>query len=470
MAQEQALKKEKKQKKHEIDMIEGPILSRMLVFAFPLVCSNILQLLFNAADIIVVGRFGSENSLAAVGSTSSLINLLVNLFVGLAIGCNVLTARYQGARKESDVSETVHTSIALSIVSGVAMGIIGIVVAAPILELMETPEEVLPFSTLYMRIYFLGMPAMMIYNFGSAVLRAKGDTKRPLNYLTIAGVINVVLNLFFVIVLQLVVAGVAAATSISQCFSAFMILRCLIKEEGPFRLHFKLLRIHKNKMLRILEIGLPAGFQGVLFALSNVIIQASINSFGKDVMAGSAASANIENFTYFAMNAFYQAAISFTSQNMGAGKLKRIHRIVLTATGCAAVTGLIFGSLSCLFGRQLLSIYSPQEVVIEEGIKRLFYIAAPYFICGIMDTMAGVIRGLGYSILPMIVSLLGACVLRIIWIQAFCSLPAFHYVENVYVSYPVTWTITLTAHIICYLIIMRRLKKRPEMQEAQSAA
>ena len=456
MAQEQALKKEKKQKKHEIDMIEGPILSRMLVFAFPLVCSNILQLLFNAADIIVVGRFGSENSLAAVGSTSSLINLLVNLFVGLAIGCNVLTARYQGARKESDVSETVHTSIALSIVSGVAMGIIGIVVAAPILEVMETPEEVLPFSTLYMRIYFLGMPAMMIYNFGSAVL--------------IAGIINVVLNLFFVIVLQLDVAGVAAATSISQCFSAFMILRCLIKEEGPFRLHFKLLRIHKNKMLRILEIGLPAGFQGVLFALSNVIIQASINSFGKDVMAGSAASANIENFTYFAMNAFYQAAISFTSQNMGAGKLKRIHRIVLTATGCAAVTGLIFGSLSCLFGRQLLSIYSPQEVVVEEGIKRLFYIAAPYFICGIMDTMAGVIRGLGYSILPMIVSLLGACVLRIIWIQAFCSLPAFHYVENVYVSYPVTWTITLTAHIICYLIIMRRLKKRPEMQEAQSAA
>lgn len=261
MAQEQALKKEKKQKKHEIDMIEGPILSRMLVFAFPLVCSNILQLLFNAADIIVVGRFGSENSLAAVGSTSSLINLLVNLFVGLAIGCNVLTARYQGARKESDVSETVHTSIALSIVSGVAMGIIGIVVAAPILELMETPEEVLPFSTLYMRIYFLGMPAMMIYNFGSAVLRAKGDTKRPLNYLTIAGVINVVLNLFFVIVLQLDVAGVAAATSISQCFSAFMILRCLIKEEGPFRLHFKLLRIHKNKMLRILEIGRRQAFK-----------------------------------------------------------------------------------------------------------------------------------------------------------------------------------------------------------------
>ena len=469
MAQEQALKKEKKQKKHEIDMINGPILSRMLLFAFPLVCSNILQLLFNAADIIVVGRFGSENSLAAVGSTSSLINLLVNLFVGLAIGCNVLTARYQGARKESDVSETVHTSIALSIVSGIAMGIIGILVAAPVLTLMKTPEEVLPLSTLYMRIYFLGMPAMMIYNFGSAVLRAKGDTKRPLNYLTIAGVINVVLNLTFVIGFKMDVAGVAAATSISQCFSAFMILRCLVQEEGAFRLHRKLLRIHKNKMLKILEIGLPAGFQGVLFALSNVIIQSSINSFGKDVMAGSAAAGNIENFTYFAMNAFYQAAISFTSQNMGAGKLKRIHRIVLIATGCAAVTGILLGNLSCLFGRQLLGIYSTQEIVIEEGIKRLYYIAAPYFICGIMDTMAGVIRGLGYSILPMIVSLLGACVLRIIWIQAFCPLPAFHYVENVYVSYPVTWTITLTAHIVCYIIIMRKLKKRPEMQEACAA-
>ena len=248
-----------------------------------------------------------------------------------------------------------------------------------------------------------------------------------------------------------------------------MILRCLVREEGAFRLHRKLLRIHKSKMLMILEIGLPAGFQGVLFALSNVIIQSSINSFGKDVMAGSAASANIENFTYFAMNAFYQAAISFTSQNMGAGKLKRIHGIVLTATGCAAVTGILLGNLSCLFGRQLLGIYSTQEIVIEEGIKRLYYIAAPYFICGIMDTMAGVIRGLGYSILPMIVSLLGACVLRIIWIQAFCPLPAFHYVENVYVSYPVTWTITLTAHIVCYIIIMRKLKKRPEMQEACAA-
>lgn len=463
-------KKEEKTRKHEIDMINGPILSRMLLFAFPLVCSNILQLLFNAADIIVVGRFGSENSLAAVGSTSSLINLLVNLFVGLAIGSNVLTARYYGARRDSDVSETVHTSVAISIVSGIALAVIGILVAAPVLELMETPEEVLPLSVLYMRIYFIGMPAMMIYNFGSSILRAKGDTKRPLHYLTMAGIINVILNLFFVIVLNMDVAGVAAATSISQCFSAFMILRCLMKEEGPFRLHAKLLRIHKAKLLMILEIGLPAGFQGVLFALSNVIIQSSINSFGKDVMAGSAASSNLENFTYFGMNAFYQAAISFTSQNMGAGQLKRVHRIVLTAAGCAAVTGILMGNLTCLFGRQLLGIYSTQEVVIEEGMKRMLFIAAPYFICGIMDTMAGVIRGLGYSILPMVVSLLGACVLRIIWIQAFCSMPAFHHVEYVYASYPVTWLITLTAHIICYAVIMRKLKKRPEMREAEPAA
>lgn len=451
--------------KHEIDMTSGSVLKKMLLFSFPLMGSSILQLLFNAADIIVIGRFAGDNSLAAVGATSSLINLLVNLFVGLAIGANVLTARYYGAKRDADISQTVHTSIALSIVCGAGLAVIGILISNPILAMMGTPDEVLPLSTIYMQIYFAGMPAMMIYNFGSAVLRAKGDTARPLMYLTIAGVLNVGLNMFFVISLKMDVAGVAAATSISQCLSAFLVLRCLSREPDAFKLERKLLKIHGHKLKIILQIGLPAGFQGVLFALSNVIIQSSINSYGKYVMAGSAASSNLENFTYFAMNAFYQAAISFTSQNVGAGKYERVKKILICAVSCAAVTGITIGNLTYLFGTPLLGIYSKSALVVQEGLKRMMYICIPYFLCGVMDAMTGMIRGLGYAILPMIVSLLGACVLRIIWILTVCQLPAFHHVEFVYASYPVTWAITTTAHIICYVIITKKIKKSIELQQ-----
>lgn len=451
--------------KHEIDMTSGSVLKKMLLFSFPLMGSSILQLLFNAADIIVIGRFAGDNSLAAVGATSSLINLLVNLFVGLAIGANVLTARYYGAKRDADISQTVHTSIALSIVCGAGLAVIGILISRPILAMMGTPDEVLPLSTIYMQIYFAGMPAMMIYNFGSAVLRAKGDTARPLMYLAIAGVLNVGLNMFFVISLKMDVAGVAAATSISQCLSAFLVLRCLSREPDAFKLERKLLKIHGHKLKIILQIGLPAGFQGVLFALSNVIIQSSINSYGKYVMAGSAASSNLENFTYFAMNAFYQAAISFTSQNVGAGKYERVKKILICAVSCAAVTGITIGNLTYLFGTPLLGIYSKSALVVQEGLKRMMYICIPYFLCGVMDAMTGMIRGLGYAILPMIVSLLGACVLRIIWILTVCQLPAFHHVEFVYASYPVTWAITTTAHIICYVIITKKIKKSIELQQ-----
>lgn len=451
--------------KHEIDMTSGSVLKKMLLFSFPLMGSSILQLLFNAADIIVIGRFAGDNSLAAVGATASLLNLLVNLFVGLAIGANVLTARYYGAKRDADISQTVHTSIALSIVCGAGLAVIGILISNPILAMMGTPDEILPLSTIYMQIYFAGMPAMMIYNFGSAVLRAKGDTARPLMYLAIAGALNVGLNMFFVISLKMDVAGVAAATSISQCLSAFLVLRCLSREPDAFKLERKLLKIHGHKLKIILQIGLPAGFQGVLFALSNVIIQSSINSYGKYVMAGSAASSNLENFTYFAMNAFYQAAISFTSQNVGAGKYERVKKILICAVSCAAVTGITIGNLTYLFGTPLLGIYSKSALVVQEGLKRMMYICIPYFLCGIMDAMTGMIRGLGYSILPMIVSLLGACVLRIVWILTVCQLPAFHHVEFVYASYPVTWAITTTAHIICYVIITKKIKKSIELQQ-----
>ncbi len=455
--------------KNEIDMVNGPILKKMLIFAFPLMCSGILQLLFNAADIIVVGRFAGDNSLAAVGSTSSLILLLSNLFIGLSIGANVLTARYFGAKKEKELSETVHTAISLSAISGIILAVLGITLAKPILHLMAAPENVLNLSALYLRIYFLGMPAMMIYNFGSAILRAKGDTKRPLKYLTIAGILNVCFNLFFVIVLKMDVAGVATATAISQCVSATLIIRCLCKENGGMKLHFKKLRVHKEQLLSIIEIGLPAGFQGVLFSLSNVIIQSSINTFGDVTMAGSAAAANIEGFVYFAMNAFYQAAISFTGQNVGAGRLDRIRPIMVKAVICAAVTGIVLGNLAYLMGEQLLGIYSSSQPVIDEGIKRLAVISTTYAICGVMDTLVGVLRGMGYSIVPMIVSLIGVCALRIVWIVTIFRIPEFHTVTVIYLSYPVTWIITAAAHFTCYLLIMKHRVGKPPRKKADEA-
>ena len=349
-------------------MCSGSIFKKMLMFALPLMCSSILQLLFNAADIVVVGRFAGDNALAAVGSNTALINLLTNLFVGLSIGSNVLTARYYGAKQEKDLKETVHTSMMLSIYSGILLTVIGVVAARQILTWMQAPEEVIGLAELYLRIYFVGMTATMIYNFGSAILRAIGDTKRPLYYLLAAGVVNVVLNLFFVIVCRLGVAGVAIATVISQTISAFLVVRCLMKEQGAIRLELKELRIEKDKLMRILQIGLPAGFQGIVFSLSNVVIQSAINSFGAIAVAGNSAAANIEGFVYMAMNAFYQATISFTSQNFGAKKKDRINKILFAGQVYVVATGLILGSLAVFFGKELLGIYSASPEVIAAGM------------------------------------------------------------------------------------------------------
>ena len=449
-------------------MVNGPIQRKMLLFAFPLMVSSVLQLLFNAADIIVVGRWAGDNSLAAVGSTASLINLMVNLFVGLSVGANVLAAKFFGAKKDRELSETVHTVIMMSLISGIGLAAVGIMFAEPILKLMQSPESVLKLAALYLRIYFLGMPAMMIYNFGSAVLRAKGDTKRPLYYLTAAGIINVCLNMFFVINLHMDVAGVAAATSISQFVSAGLVVRCLKNEDDAFRLVFRQLKIHKNRLLSIMKIGLPAGFQGMLFSLSNVIIQSAINTFGDVTMAGSAAAANIEGFVYFGMNAFYQAAISFTSQNVGAGKYERVKPILVGSVSMATVTGLIMGVGAYVFGHFLLGIYSTSEAVIAQGMIRLAFICLPYALCGIMDTLVGVLRGLGYSVMPMFVSLVGACLSRIIWIAALFQVPMFHKVEFIYVSYPVTWAITALVHFVCLLWIMEH-KIKPKMNKKKGA-
>lgn len=358
-------------KKYEIDMCSGSVFGKMLLFALPLMCSSILQLLFNAADIVVVGRFAGDNALAAVGSNTALINLLTNLFVGLSVGTNVLTAQYYGAKRERDLKETVHTSMLLSLYSGLLLTVVGLIGAPKLLELMQAPPEVLNLAVLYLRIYFLGMASMMVYNFGSAILRAVGDTKRPLYYLLGAGIVNVVLNLFFVIVCHLGVAGVAMATVISQTISAFLVVRCLVREQGGIHLDLKALAITKEKLGKIMQIGLPAGFQGTVFSLSNVVIQSAVNSFGNIAVAGNSAAANIEGFVYMAMNAFHQATISFTSQNYGARAYKRIYKILFAGELFVIVTGVVLGNLAVLLGESLLGIYSPSAEVITAGMARL---------------------------------------------------------------------------------------------------
>ncbi|MBO5377347.1 MAG: MATE family efflux transporter [Ruminiclostridium sp.] len=445
--------------RHGIDMTTGAILPKILKFTLPLMLSSILQLLFNAADIIVVGNFASDNSLAAVGSTTALVNLMTNLFLGLSTGANVLSAHYMGAGDDNRVSKTVHTSITLSIISGLIMTIIGVIFADKLLALMDTPDEVIDLSTLYLRIYFCGMIAMMVYNFGSSLLRSKGDTKRPLYYLAFAGVINVVLNMIFVIIFRMDVAGVALATVISQCVSAFLVVRCLMKETDGFKLILKKLGVDKQITLKILRIGIPAGFQGVVFSLSNVVIQSSINGFGPVVMAANSAAASIEGFVWVSMNAFSQAAISFVSQNIGAGKYSRINKITFTACACAAIAGLVFGNLAYLFGEPLLGIYDPRPEIIPSGLIRMSLVCGLYFLCGLMDCCTGAIRGMGFAVAPTIVSLLGACGLRLLWIGTIFQIPDYHTEFMLFLSYPLSWGITFIVHLICFVIMRRKFPK-----------
>lgn len=448
-------------------MCEGPILGKMLRFACPLMLSSVLQLLFNAADVIVVGKFAGDNSLGAVGSTGSLINLLTNLFLGLSVGANVMVARHYGAKQQEELSEAIHTAMTLAIIAGLFLTVIGICFTEGILRLMSTPDEILPLAALYLRIYFGGMLANMVYNFGSAILRAVGDTKRPMYYLSFAGVVNVILNLFFVIVLKMDVAGVAVATVISQCISAFLVVWCMLKDKGTLSFSLKKLGINRKELLRILQIGLPAGFQGVIFSLSNVVIQSSVNSFGETTVSGCSASSNLEGFVYVAMNAFHHATLSFTSQNYGAGKYKRINKILLCGLGCVLAAGILLGNLEVLFGHSLLGIYSSSEAVIEVGMKRLTIIGITYFTCGVMDVFVGALRGIGYSVMPMLVSLLGVCGVRLLWIATVFRMPEYHMVETVYMSYPLSWIVTALIHAFCFIVAKKKLNKRliPAMGE-----
>lgn len=452
-----------KKKEYSIKMTEGALFPKIVSFTIPLILSGILQLLFNAADMIVAGRFVGKEALAAIGTTSSLINLLVNVFMGLSTGSNVLVARFYGSKCEKDVSETVHTSILISLISGIALSIIGIVFAPKILVLMGTPEDILPLSSLYIRIYFAGMPVIMLYNFSAAILRAIGDTKRPLTFLTIAGVINAVCNVIFIVVFHMGVDGVAIATVLSQAISAFLTMRCLYKSDECFRFEFKKLAITKDKLLQILRLGLPAGFQGAIFSISNVLIQSSINSFGSDAMSGNTAASNLEGFVYVAMNSVHHACLCFTSQNYGAKKFDRIKRSFILCQVFVIAVGAVLGFAGYLFGPELLSIYADsadKAVVIKYGMIRLGIIMLTYFTCGTMDVCVGAIRGLGYSVMPMIVSLLGACVFRVIWI--FTIFASNRTLECLYISYPVSWIITTLAHILCFAIVFRKQKMLSE--------
>lgn len=439
------------------DLTSGPMLKKIILFSLPLAASSILQLLFNAADVVVVGRFAGSTALAAVGSNGALINLLVNLFVGLSLGANVVAARCFGAKDEKGVQNTVQTAVTLGIVSGILLAFVGFFVARGLLELMSCPEDVIDLSTLYLKIYFIGMPMTMLYNFSSALLRSVGDTRRPLYCLALAGVINVVLNLVFVIGFHLSVAGVALATIISQTVSACLVTWILTREKGPLHLDLRHLGFHKGALLQILRIGLPAGLQSTVFSLSNVVIQSAINSFGSTIVAGNSAASNIEGFVYTAMNSFAQAAVTFTSQNMGARRYDNLDRVMRNCLLCVVVTGLVLGGGASLLGTQLLHFYSSDKAVVAAGLARLHIISATYLLCGIMDVLASCLRGRGYSVLPMIVSLVGSCLLRLVWIATIFQL--FRSTTTLYLSYPISWILTAAVHLICLLVVRRKLKK-----------
>ncbi len=443
-------------------MTHGPLLGKLIIFTIPIILSGVLQLLFNAADVIVVGRFAGEASLAAVGSTNSLINLMTNLFIGMSVGANVCAAQFYGAGQEKDVKKTVHTSVAFSIICGFILIFIGLFLAKPILEIMGSPEDVIGLATLYVRIYFLAMPAIMLYNFLAAILRAAGDTTHPLIFLTVAGVVNVILNLILVILFNLGVAGVAIATVTSNYISCGMLIVFFTRQEDALKLNFSKIKIDRKILNRIIRIGLPAGIQGTVFSLSNVVIQSAINSFGTAVIAGSSAASSIEGFVYVSMNSVSQTCVTFVGQNYGAGDEKRVLRVILECLGIVTVVGLVLGNLAYTFSAPLLGIYTDSADAIAAGTLRLFWVCCPYFLCGIMDSLTGGLRGLGKSTVPMIVSLIGACATRLIWIATYFQI---NRTQNVlFFSYPGSWLLTLTAHTICLTIVYRSWVRRKESE------
>lgn len=444
-----------KKNKYEIDMCNGTIMDKLISFALPLMLSGMLQLMFNAVDIIVVGRFSGSRALAAVGSTTALINVFTNLFIGISLGANVLAARFYAAGKEKEMSDTVHTAITIAIISGLIMAFVGLIFSKGALELMDTPEDVIGQAALYMRIYFIGMPFFMLYNYGAAVLRAVGDTKRPLMFLIVSGCINAVLNLILVIGFSLSVVGVAVATVISQMISCILVLRCLYKSEGSYQLRFSKLKINKKYMIQIFQVGVPAGIQSTVINFSNVLLQSSVNSFGSVAMAGYTAANNILGFLYQSINSVTQACMSFTSQNYGVGKYKRMDRVLADCMILTVAVSLIFGCSAYFFGNYILRIYTSDAEVIKCGLEILSITTVPYFLCGIMDLFPGALRGMGYSAVPMILSVIGTVGMRVLWIYVVFPLNRSLYV--LFISYPASWGITIVMQVICYIFVRKKV-------------
>ena len=441
----------------DIDMCNGPVMGKLLLFAVPLMLSGMLQLLFNAADVVVVGQFCGSLSLAAVGSNGALVNLLVNLFIGISVGTNVLVAKNFARQHADSVFRAVHSAILLSVIIGIFVGTFGAIYAPQLLHLVSVPDDVLPLAATYLRIYFLGMPATVVYNFGAAILRAVGDTKHPLYYLTTAGVVNVVTNLILVCIFHMDVAGVAIASALSQYVAAFLTLRCLTKKETSCRLSFKMLRFYKKETLEMIRIGVPAGLQSTIFSFSNVLIQSSVNTFGSTVIAGHSAAGNIDQMIYIAMNSISNTAVSFISQNLGAGKMDRLPKIVRNCYILVLSVGCGLCATCFLLGRPLLSIFTPEKDVIEAGMIRLTWVTLPYFLCGVMDVGSGLVRGMGRSWLSMAVSTFGACVLRIAWVYTiFAWNPTL---QVLYLSYPCTWSLTAAVHGISVAILLRQIRR-----------
>ena len=447
-------------RKHSRTMLEGPLLPSIISYTVPIILTSVLQLLFNAADLVVVGRFCGSISVAAVGATGSITNLIVNLFIGLSVGAGVTVAHALGSREEETVHKTVHTAMPMALLCGVVLTFVGVLFSGSFLRMMGTPDSVLPLSSTYMKIYFGGITFTMVYNYCASILRAAGDTKSPLIYLTFAGVVNVLLNLVFVIVLHMNVAGVALATTISQGISAVLVVRALMKRTDACRLDLKKMRFHQAQLLKMLKIGLPAGIQSSLFAISNVLIQSSVNSFGDIFMSGNAASGNIEGFVYVSLNAFHQTAVNFIGQNAGARQHKRILKTLWICLGCCVVVGLSLGTLIWSFGPQLLSIYITDSAeAISYGMIRMTYIALPYFLCGLMDVSTGALRGLGSSFTPMLISVLGVCGIRIGWISTIFQIPQFHTPQCLYISYAFSWTVTFLFQIVAFFFVYRKFRR-----------
>ena len=453
-----------KKNKYEIDMCNGTIMDKLISFSVPLILSGILQLLFNAVDIIVVGRFSGSQALAAVGSTTALINIFTNLFIGISLGANVLAARFYAAQKDKEMSETVHTAITLALISGVLMMFVGILFARGALELMGTPDDVIGQSTLYMRIYFAGMPFFMLYNYGAAILRAVGDTKRPLLFLIVSGVVNACLNLFLVIAFHLGVAGVAIATVTAQGISCVLVLRCLQRSQTSYQLRFRDLKIRGCYVRQIFQVGLPAGIQSTVINFSNALLQSSVNSFGSIAMAGYTAANNLFGFLYVSTNSITQACMSFTSQNYGVGKWKRMDRVLVDCMILSVAFMLTLGGGMYFFGPEILKIYTTNPRVISCGMEVLTYTTLTYFLRGIMDLLPGALRGMGYSSVPMILSIIGTVGTRIVWI--FGIFPNHRSLDILFISYPASWIITIVLQVICFYFVRRKVHARPGVSEA----